>query len=260
MKRLKDGHVIAALGHVASKRQPRWARSDDGDLNALRWRTLRDGYLSTLALIVGGEALQVTDGHGRLLHLHMHAATFALLLLRTDAATDGWQCACFFQYAGSLEEVAALDVLNERGDLYAHRATLHAGRRHAVEATLRLAKRLLFGQALVHLFVVMAAIIGVELVHLHPMDGGAFLGFHALSKFLAPRFGATVGDGRYGFHAVYRFWRSTSVPPPCKSEGASSSRQSPPDGRRTRGRRRRRTSSVRRPSHDRRHTYPCRPP
>ena len=138
VKRLKDGHVIAALGHVASKRQPRWARSDDGDLNALRWRTLRDSYLSTLALIVGSEALQVTDGHGRLLHLHMHAATLALLLLRTDAATDGWQCACFFQYAGSLEEVATLDVLNERGDLYAHRATLHAGRRHAVEATLRL--------------------------------------------------------------------------------------------------------------------------
>ena len=107
--------------------------------------------LARIGVVVGGVALQQTDGHGLAAHLQMDAAAFTLLLLRTDTAADGGQRTGLAQGGGSTGHVAALQLLDEAGNVDAHGATLDAARLGAVEAARSLTLYVLGAQTARHL-------------------------------------------------------------------------------------------------------------
>ena len=86
---LEDIDVVAHLRHIAGKAQTGRAGADDGNLYAVGRCYLRQADVAALALVVGGEALQVADGHGLGVHLQVYALALALLLLRTHTTADG---------------------------------------------------------------------------------------------------------------------------------------------------------------------------
>ena len=182
VKRLEYIHVVALLDHVAGKAQSRRTRAHYGNLDAVRGSNLGDRHVATLALEVGGKALQIADGNGLTATLQMNTLALALLLLRTNTAADGGQGRGVFQHLGSCQELTALDILDERGDVHVYGATLHARRLGAVKTALCLGESLLLGETCVHLFCAGCGTIdGVELWHLHALDGHTLLGLHALA-------------------------------------------------------------------------------
>ncbi len=100
--------------------------------------------MSAFPFVVGGKTFQIADGYRLLVHLQMDTFGFALLLLRTDATADCGQCTGFFQGLGSFEEFAALDVLDEAGDVDAYGTTFRTSGVGAVQATFGLCQRLFF--------------------------------------------------------------------------------------------------------------------
>ena len=140
-----------------------------------------------LSLIVGCEALEVAYGYGLVAHLEVYTTALALLLLRTYATTYGRQGRGELEHAGCFEYLAALDVLDERGDVDAHGTTFHTGGVGAVETALGLGECLLHGESLVYLLAqLVAAIGGVELGHHAALYGSALLRLYALAQGLAP--------------------------------------------------------------------------
>ena len=87
MQGLKDIHFESLLHHVACEAQARRSGTHYGDLDAVRGFDMWQRYLSALTLVVGSEALQVSDGHSRLVHLQVDASAFALFLLWADTST-----------------------------------------------------------------------------------------------------------------------------------------------------------------------------
>ena len=99
--------------------------------------------MSALALEVGGEALQIADGHGLVTHLQVHALAFALLLLGTYTSAHGRQGRGALQHTGCIEELATLYVLDERRYVDVHGTTLHTCGVGAIQTTLCLGDGLL---------------------------------------------------------------------------------------------------------------------
>ena len=126
VQRLEDIDVVALLHHIASKRQTGRTGTHDGHLDAVGGCNLRQRDVAALALVVGSKALQIADSHGGFVHLQVDTLALALLLLRTDTTADGRQGRGGLQHFGGSQELAALDVLDERRNIDVHRTTLHA--------------------------------------------------------------------------------------------------------------------------------------
>ena len=94
--------VVSVLGHIARKREPGRTRTYDRYLDAILFSHYRDGDMPALPFVIGRKAFQITNRHGFVPHLQVDALRFALLFLRTDAATYGRQCAGLLQDAGRL--------------------------------------------------------------------------------------------------------------------------------------------------------------
>ena len=135
---------------------------------------------------VGGEPFQVADCHGRTARLVVDAFRLALAFLRAYTATDSGQCGGLFQHGCCFDELSALDVLDESGNVYADRTPGDALRVGAVETSGGLCDRLLGGETLVDLVVAGHAVSGIELRHLHTRNRHALLGGVGLAQLLAP--------------------------------------------------------------------------
>src|SRR5205085_10957132 len=113
------------------------AAADDGDRLAARRRDLGNADLAGLALVVGDEALQVSDGDG-VGALGHETIAFALLFLRTDPSGDGRKGVVFANLGRGAEVVAGEDQRDEVLDLDGDRTARGAGRLGAHQAADRL--------------------------------------------------------------------------------------------------------------------------
>ena len=109
-----------------------------------------------LALPVGDEALQVADADGLAL-LAQHAAGFALIFLRADAAGDGGQRVVFAHLRAAAEIIAGEDEVDDRLDVHRHGTFLDAAGLGALDAAQRLLARLLGREAQIHFLKVVGA-------------------------------------------------------------------------------------------------------
>ena len=89
VKRLEHIHVVALLHHVAGEAQSRRTRAHDGNLDAVGGSNLGQGDIATLALEVGGKALQIADGNSLTATLQVNTLALALLLLWANTAANG---------------------------------------------------------------------------------------------------------------------------------------------------------------------------
>ena len=130
-----------------------------------------------VALEVGDKALQVADGDRRAF-LAQHAAAFALVLLRADAAGDGGQRIVFAHLGRRGQIIARIDQLHDLLDLDAHRAIdlTQPGLAQAMQRVASVSASAA-RQAQVHFLEVAARTCGVQLRHvrarnLHPFFQG----------------------------------------------------------------------------------------
>ena len=161
--------------------------------------------------VVGGEALQMADGHGGLVGLEVDATTFALLLLRTDTATDGRQRGRFAEGGCCLKKMSGLDVLDKAWDVDAHWAALPTSRIGAIQTAAGFLLRHLCGETAVHLAAQqVGTLLSIECRHLHTGLRHALTRWNSASQCLAPS-GVAVGAVQVGFSGrehVLRFARS----------------------------------------------------
>ena len=200
---LEDGYGIAALHHFSGKGESCRATAHYGHLRCIgiRFRGFRFGksLLQTgISFIISCEAFEVADGHGLGVHLVVDATALALLLLRTNTATDGRKRTGFFQGMGGIQKLAFLNVLDEAGNVDTHRATFHATWVETVEAAMGFLLRLFSCEALVHLLLERPRPIGgIKFRHLLAGYCHTLLGFHGRTEFLTPSgIAALVGFGR----------------------------------------------------------------
>ena len=184
VKRLEDSHFVAVFRHISRESQTGRTGADDGYSLAVLGRCFGRNDLAVLALVVSHETLQIAYSHRLFLHLVVDALGLALFLLRAYATAHGGQGRRLFDDADCLVEMLLLNLRNEGGDVDAHRTTLHTTRVLAVQASLRLQYRLLFGQTLRHFFQTRRhAILRRQFIHLYALNLRSFLGCHALPPF-----------------------------------------------------------------------------
>ena len=187
MQCLENGHVVAALGHFAGKRESGGARTHHGHFHAAPQGGAEGFYHAVLALVVGGKAFQIADSHGLSAGFKMYAARFALLFLRTHAPANGRQRAGFFDGVRGFHKFSLFDVLDEAGNVDTHGAALHATRVVAVEAAAGFHLRRFHRESLVHFLAQLAgAVGGVELRHRAARLRHAFLRLHGKAELFAP--------------------------------------------------------------------------
>ena len=108
--------------------------------------------------------------------------------MRTNSSADSRERGSALQHAGGIEEFAPFDVLDERRDVDAYRASLHTGRVGAVQTASGLGHGLLGTEADIHFFRACGgAVHGIEFRHDDTRDGRAFFRLHGLPDFLPPR-------------------------------------------------------------------------
>ena len=139
VERLVYGHVAAGLGHVGGTRHAGRARADDADLEPVVL-DVRNIHPTFADRHVADPALEAAD-RDRLQRLADGAHTLALAFLRADAAADGRQQVGIGDDVVRAVIVLVGDLLDEGGNVDAHRAAAHARRVHAHEAALRLVQR-----------------------------------------------------------------------------------------------------------------------
>jgi len=167
VKSLEEADFMAFEGQVAGHGQAGRPRTDHGHLPA-RGRVAGGQFADmVLAFPVGGETLQVADGHGFALAAQQ-AVAFALDLLGADPAADGGQAVAFPDLADGLVEVAFGHVFDEARDVDVHGTALDARRILALQAARGFGDGLFRGVAQGHFLEVAGA------------DGGFLLG-HGLS-------------------------------------------------------------------------------
>ena len=187
MQCLENGHVVAALGHFAGKRESGGARTYHGHFHAAPQGGAEGFYHAVLALVVGGKAFEISDSHGLSAGFKMYAARFALLFLRTHAPADGRQRAGFFDGVRGFHKFSLFDVLDEAGNVDTHGAALHATGVVAVEAAASFHLRRFHRESLVHFLTQLAGTVGgVELRHRAARLRHAFLGLHGKAELFAP--------------------------------------------------------------------------
>ena len=114
--------------------------------------------------------------------------------MRTNSSADSRECGSALQHAGGIEEFAPFDVLDERRDVDAYRASLHTGRVGAVQTASGFGHGLLGTEADIHFFRARGgAVHRIEFRHDDTRDGRAFFRLHGLPDFLPPRC-ITVGQ------------------------------------------------------------------
>ena len=149
---LEDRHVITALRHISGERKSGRSGPYDG-----HFVTIGRGFdgcrmFAMLAVVIGGEAFKIADGHSLSARFQVDAVRLALLLLRTDTSAHSGQRAGLFKRGGGLAELAPLDILDETRDIDAHRASFDASRVRTVQTTPGLPLCLCHGQSTVHFF------------------------------------------------------------------------------------------------------------
>ena len=132
---LEDGHIVALLREVARAREAGRARADDGDFLRIGGALDRLDLFIRGELTVSDEALKAANRDG-LPALREDAVLLALVLLRADAAADGWQRIRLLDGRDGTVEVALLDLADEGRDVNRDRAALAALRDLAVQAAL----------------------------------------------------------------------------------------------------------------------------
>jgi len=160
----EDGDIVAHLRQLGGGGQARRTGADDG--HALAGGLGEGGLLhqTTLALPVGDEALEATDGH-RVPLLGQHALDLALVFLRADAAADGGQDVGLLDLPRRLGELALPHETDEAGDIHGDGAALDARGPLALQAAAGLGDRLLGGIAQRNLVEVVDADLGRLLGH-----------------------------------------------------------------------------------------------
>ena len=124
----------------------------------------------------------------------MDTTALALFFLRTNTSADSGQGRGILQDFGSSQELASLDVLDERRDIDIDRTSFYASRLGTVETTLSLGHSHLLGQSDVHLLSSCGGTIdGIQFWHYHTLNSRTLLGFHALAEFFTPS-GIAVGE------------------------------------------------------------------
>src|SRR5258705_3468885 len=88
MESFEDVDVMGFLHEIPSSRKSRRAAANDCDFFAGRRRLGNVVEIQVLLLVVGDEALEISDAQ-RLDLLAHQAAAFAVVLLRANAAGDG---------------------------------------------------------------------------------------------------------------------------------------------------------------------------
>ena len=152
MQSLEDSNIITVFRHISCKGKSCRAGTDDGNLDTVLFLDFRNGDLPAFALIVGGKALQIADSYRLFLHLQVDTFSFALLLLRTNAAANSRQGTGFFQCLGSFKNFSAFYVLDEAGNVDTYGAAFHTARIGTVQTALGFCQCLFLGQSLVHFF------------------------------------------------------------------------------------------------------------
>ena len=187
---------------------------------------------------VADEALEPADGH-RLQRLADRAHAFALVLLRAHAPAHRRQQVGVGDDVVGAVEVLLRDLLDEAGDVDAHRAAAHAGLVGALEAALGLDQRVFEPVADGDLVEVLRARLGRLLGHrralLRDRADRLLLGHRRLPVFSAR------GLRRRGCGSSPSRLPAPPSRSACSGPGAPSGRRSRPGGRRSRDRRRRRT-------------------
>ena len=89
--------------------------------------------LAVIAAVVGGKALEPSDGDGGFFHAVVDAAALALALLGAHAAADGGECAGEPEDAGGIGGGSALYVFDEGGDVDVYGTALDASGVGAVQ-------------------------------------------------------------------------------------------------------------------------------
>ena len=116
MQGLKHSHVVTHLDQVAAGGQAGRTRADDSYLGIIAFRDLGNGYVATIAFVVGSKTFEVADSDGRFLQLdRVKTAVLTLYLLGTHTAAYCRQGIGLFQHFGSAHEVTRLDLLDELG-------------------------------------------------------------------------------------------------------------------------------------------------
>ena len=177
---LEDMYLVAVLGGIAGKCQTRRTTTYDCNLLSLSSFRLRSFFFERSGLSIGivrAETLQIADGYCRVPHLEVDTVRLALFLLRAHTAADSRERRTLFDHSRCAKHVAALQFLDETGDVDVHRTALYATRVLAVEAAVALRDSLLERQTLVHLFPqALHAHFGAELRHLHARNSHALFG------------------------------------------------------------------------------------
>ena len=179
VQRLKYVYVVTFLHHIARKAQSRGSRAYHRYLDAIGRLRIGQRHLPALSLVIGGETLQVAYSHGRFVHLHVHAPALALLLLRANPAAYGGERRCLLQHLGGRQELSALYVLHERGNVDAHGTTLYTLRIGTVQTTFGLRYGHLLRESLVYLLQsCLGTIFRIQFWHDDTGNGHALLWFH----------------------------------------------------------------------------------
>src|SRR5262249_865364 len=155
--------VAAGLRHVRRAGHARGTRADDADAERLR---IDEGDVGPAFPdgLVAHEALEASDGDGlqRIAH-RAHAS--ALVLLRAHASADVRQQVGVGQDVVGPTVILLAELLDEAGDVDAHRAAGNAGLVGAEQAALGFAQRLFHAVAAGHFLEVLRPRRGVLLAH-----------------------------------------------------------------------------------------------
>ena len=163
MEGFKHRHITTGLGHVGGAGHAGRAGANDADLEAVRL-DVRDIGPARLDGRITDKALKPPDGH-RLQRFTNGTHPFTLVFLWANAATDGRQQTGLGQDVVGAAQVFFVDLLDESGNVDAHRAARHAGLVRAHQAAFRLAHGVVRVVAAGHLFKIFGAHGRVLLAH-----------------------------------------------------------------------------------------------
>ena len=142
----------------------------------------RQDVLAVFALVIGGEGLQVADGH-RGVFFTDDAHAFALDFLGADPAAHRGQGVFLPEFADGALKIAFLDAFDEGRNFDFHRAALAAAGVFALDAALRFLHGQFLGIAERHFLEIAGPDLGLLLRHRLPGDLFFGWGFDFVSHY-----------------------------------------------------------------------------
>ena len=185
MQGLEHVDFVALLDQVAGHGQAGGTGAHHRHLLAGGFGLGGQDVLAVLALVIGGEGLQVADGH-RGVFFADDAHAFALDFLGADPAAHRGQGVFLPEFADGAFKIAFLDAFDEGRNIDFHRAALAAAGVFALDAALRLLHGQFFGIAEGHFLEIARPDLGLLLRHLLPGDLFFLGGFDFFRHYRSP--------------------------------------------------------------------------